>query len=267
MSQQSSLQSLEQNESPVPSASSAFERYGFTSAENLFVRQRKVFERHASIEVGGQKYMNQDDFISAIAPGEDWKKIKREQFGILFKVADNNKKGLISLQDFVVFENLLSKPDAEYEIAFRLFDVDGTGKITLDQFKEILSSNIAPESVPFDFDCEWLKLFVGRNSGKKQELTYEEFTQLLKGLQGERLRQEFKYYDKDGVGHITPDNFKKLILSVARHKLSDYVIEHLPTLCNVSAGNKISYAQVAAFHNVIRQMDMVERIVLKAISE
>ncbi|CAG8519398.1 15502_t:CDS:2 [Acaulospora colombiana] len=268
MSQKGSLKNSEQGGSlPVPSASSAFERYGLTIAENLFKKQKKVFEKYASVEVEGQKYMNQDDFISAIAPGEDWKRIEKEQYGILFKLADNSKKGLISLQDFVVFENLLSKPDVEYEIAFRLFDIGGTGKITLDQFKTILISNSAPDSVPFDFDCELLKLYVGRNPGKKNELTYEEFTQLLKGLQEERLRQEFKYYDKEGSGYISPDDFKRIILSVARHKLSDYVVENLSTLCDESTGNKISYAKVAAFHNVIRQMDMVERIVSKAISD
>ncbi|CAJ0904199.1 6507_t:CDS:10, partial [Entrophospora sp. SA101] len=94
-----------------------------------------------------------------------------------------------------------------------------------------------------------------------------EFTQLLKGLQGERLRQEFKYYDKEGIGYIKPGEFKKMILSISKHKLSDYVLEHLPTLCNVSTTKKISYAAVVAFHNVLRQMDMVERIVMKAISE
>ncbi|CAG8714964.1 5568_t:CDS:2, partial [Racocetra fulgida] len=220
-----------------------------------------------AVEIDGQKYMNQDDFVSAIAPEEDYKKIQKEQFGILFRIADNGKKGLISFQDFVIFENLLSKPDAEYEIAFRLFDVEGKGKITIEQFKNILSSNVTPDSIPFDFDCDWLKLYVGRAPEKKHELAYEEFTQLLKGLQAERLRQEFKFYDKEGIGYITPDNFKKIILSIARHKISDYVIENLPTLCNLYAGNKINYASIVAFHNVVRQMDMVERIVHKAISE
>ena len=39
-----------------------------------------------------------------------------------------------------------------------------------------------------------------------------EFTQLMKGLQGERLRQAFKYLDKDQDGYIRPEQFKKIIL-------------------------------------------------------
>lgn len=39
-----------------------------------------------------------------------------------------------------------------------------------------------------------------------------EFTQLMKGLQGERLRQAFKYLDKDQDGFILPEQFKQIIL-------------------------------------------------------
>jgi len=39
-----------------------------------------------------------------------------------------------------------------------------------------------------------------------------EFTQLMKGLQGERLRQAFKFLDKDQDGFIRPDEFKRIIL-------------------------------------------------------
>jgi hypothetical protein len=39
---------------------------------------------------------------------------------------------------------------------------------------------------------------------------------------------------------------------IAGHKLSDAVIERLPTLCTLSPGGRISYSEVIAFHNVIR---------------
>lgn len=34
----------------------------------------------------------------------------------------------------------------------------------------------------------------------------------MKGLQGERLRQAFRYLDKDQDGYISPDQFKRIIL-------------------------------------------------------
>ncbi|KAI9496456.1 mitochondrial carrier domain-containing protein [Zychaea mexicana] len=237
-------------------------------APALSEHYRQLFYKHASVEKDNERYMTQDDFLAAIAPGEDFKKIQREQYGLLYKVADKSNKGLVSFQDFVIFENLLSKPDAEYEIAFRLFDVDGTGKITFDQFKDGLSSNMPKDAVAFDFDCDWLKLYIGKKEGH-HELSYEEFSQLLKGLQGERLRQEFKHYDTQQSGYIEPEQFQRIILDIAKHKLSDHVIDHLPTLCNLYAGsgNKITFSNVVAFHNVIRNIDMVEAVIKRAIDE
>ena len=34
----------------------------------------------------------------------------------------------------------------------------------------------------------------------------------MKGFQGERLRQAFHYFDKDGDGYIAPDEFQRIII-------------------------------------------------------
>lgn len=61
--------------------------------------------------------------MEAIAPSDDLSKIGRDQFTILFKVADGSKRGLVSWDDFAVFQTLLKRPDADYWIAFQYFDV------------------------------------------------------------------------------------------------------------------------------------------------
>lgn len=95
----------------------------------------------------------------------------------------------------------------------------------------------------------------------------------MKGLQGERLRQAFRYFDENQEGFIRPDQFKRIILvrppyfsspvsgderpflqELAGHKLSDAVIELLPTLSALSPGGRISFSEVVACHNVIRGM-------------
>jgi solute carrier family 25 (mitochondrial aspartate/glutamate transporter), member 12/13 len=73
---------------------------------------------------------------------------------------------------------------------------------------------------------------------------------LMKGLQGERMRQAFQYFDKKQTGYIEPSDFARIIRELARHKLSDSVLERLPTLCTITAGQKISYPEVRAFQNV-----------------
>ena len=76
---------------------------------------------------------------------------------------------------------------------------------------------------------DWVKLHLGKKSGAHvlgcmrspyalllqaalMHLTDNEFTQLMKGLQGERLRQAFRYFDENQDGFIRPDQFKRIIL-------------------------------------------------------
>ncbi|CAE6417793.1 unnamed protein product [Rhizoctonia solani] len=233
-----------------------------TSGETELRRWKRNFEAYAK-EVSGVKYLDRDSFINAIAPKEDFSRIHRDQFGILFHVADNTHRGLVSWDEFVVFETMLKRPDADYWIAFQYFDVNSDGTITFDEFKNVFSANLGPDSIPFNFDCDWVKLYLGKRNGE-HVLGYHEFTQLMKGLQGERLRQAFKYFDSNQDGFIRPDQFKRIILELAGHKLSESVLDRLPTLTTLTPGQKISYSEVIAFHNVIHQMDMVERVIRDA---
>ncbi|CCM00026.1 uncharacterized protein FIBRA_02052 [Fibroporia radiculosa] len=234
--------------------------------ETEMKRWRRTFDGNATTVVDGQKFLNSEQFVNAIAPSGDMMKIGRAQYAILFRVADASKRGLVSWEDFVVFETLLKRPDADYWIAFQYFDVDDSGTITYDEFQNVFKANVGPDAIPFDFDCDWVKLYLGTKNGH-HVLGYNEFTQLMKGLQGERLRQAFRYLDKDQDGFIRPEQFKRIILEIAGHKLSDAVIERLPTLTVISPGGRISYSEVVAFHNTVREMDIIERIIREAIAK
>jgi Ca2+-binding EF-hand superfamily protein len=64
----------------------------------------------------------------------------------------------------------------------------------------------------------WAVCFVFNDVVASANFTSDnEFTQLMKGLQGERLRQAFKYLDKDEDGFIRPDQFKQIILVRLAH--------------------------------------------------
>jgi solute carrier family 25 (mitochondrial aspartate/glutamate transporter), member 12/13 len=193
-------------------------------------------------------------------------KIKREQYSVLFDIADRSHKGRVSIQDWSVFNNLLAKPDAEYEIAFRLFADPTTGQVDFNSFKESYAKNKTSETIPFNWDSDWATLYLGGRK-HRHSMTYPQFAQMLRGLQGERVRQAFLHFDKNGDGYIDPEDFQRIIQETAAHKLSDHLLVNLPTLCNISPGSKISYANVRAFQNVIREMDLVELVIRNAIAK
>ncbi|TGZ85290.1 putative mitochondrial carrier protein [Ascodesmis nigricans] len=226
---------------------------------------KRAFEQYAKHQSpDGARVMDREDFVNAIAPpGEDYHKIKREQYGILFEVADRRKLGYLDIKDWARFEHLLAKPDAEYEIAFRLFDTDGNGTVEWKEFVDFYNKNRGPDSIPFDWNSSWASLYVG---GKKSrhDLTYPQFAQMMRALQGEKVRQAFHHFDKNETGFIEPEQFQRIILESAGHKLSDHLLENLYTLCNLGVGSKISYANVRAFQNIVNEMDIVDTIVRNA---
>ena len=214
-------------------------------------RSLKIFEAYASVEKDGKKYMNSKDFASAIAPATDFYNIEKSNYSLLFKVADVENRGLITSPEFLVFHSLLSKADAEFEVLYRLLGKESQGALTVEQFKKFWSS----QSYGFDkISSETVNLYLG--SDGKRHITYPEFAQLLKGLQDERVKSEFKKRDKSGTGFISQKDFKELVLSMVGHRLSGHVIEKLDQLF---PGVPISFPNFAAFINLIRNLDSLER--------
>jgi solute carrier family 25 aspartate/glutamate transporter 12/13 len=161
----------------------------------------------------------------------------------------------------MAFENLLAKPDAEYDIAFRLFDTEGSGSVNYDTFQKVFAQRDG--GLPFNWNCDWATLYVGA-SKSRHALDYTQFTQMLRGLTGERVRQAFHYFDKNRDGFIQPDEFQKIVVETAKHKLSDHMLDNLHTIGNITRGQKITYSDVRAFQNIVREMDMVGVIVKNA---
>ena len=139
-------------------------------------------------------------------------KIERVQYGLLFSVADTKRRGKLSMADFNAYENLISKPDADYEAPFRLFDIDGNGSVDINELKKVIEAHKGPESLPFDWNSEWATLYIG-SARNRHAMTYPQFAQMMRGLVGERIRQAFKAYDTDNDGYIDASDFEKIIRS------------------------------------------------------
>ncbi|KAI9726574.1 MAG: mitochondrial aspartate-glutamate transporter agc1 [Chrysothrix sp. TS-e1954] len=238
---------------------------GTTEEPQLSQQTRAEFMKHATTdEESGEHYLGEEEFINAVAPqSENYHKIKRSQYAILFRVADPRGKGRVTLSDWGTFGNLLAKPDAEYEIAFRLFDINGDGVVSFEEFQRLYQIYKGESSIPFNWNSGWANLYIG-GSNNRHDMTYPQFAQMLRGLQGEKIRQAFHHFDKNGDGYIDPEDFQRIILETASHKLSDHLLQNLQTLCNIGAGSKISYANVRAFQNMMREMDLVELVVKNA---
>lgn len=229
-----------------------------------------AFDKYASVQSeSGEKFLSQADFVDAIAPlDQDYHKIPREAYALLFSVADRSGRSQLSRADWAAFEQLLYLPDAEYQIAFRLFQSPHNSAAVdfndfVKQYKHVVSAASPSDVLPFDWNSSWAGLYLG-DSANRHLLSYNQFSQLLSGLLGERVRQAFIAFDPKHTGYIQPEQFQKIIKTTASHKLSDALINDVHTLANVAQSPKISYAYVRAFLNVIQRSDLVELIIHNA---
>ena len=95
---------------------------------------KAVFEKYASLEVEGVKYMTDEDFVIKyleLLPANEYSK---ESLHLLCGVLDQSKDGRISFAEFQAFEGNLCVPDALYKTAFHLFDTNGNGTVSFEEF-------------------------------------------------------------------------------------------------------------------------------------
>ena len=94
----------------------------------------------------------------------------------------------------------MCSPEVLFKCAFQLFDVKGLGLVTfgkfyeikfkilgnffknyyffyIDNFKEIINHTLVNQTIPFDFECEFINSHFGKD--KQRQINYQEFTQII----------------------------------------------------------------------------------------
>ncbi|KAI8053971.1 mitochondrial carrier domain-containing protein [Syncephalis plumigaleata] len=221
-------------------------------------RYHVIFHRYATPHTDGELYLDADSFLDMMATRPV--RLSEEHCRLLFDTADRRRQNRVSLDDFIAFQKIISRPDAEYQLAYRVFDPEGSGRIKMERFRYLLRNGLQADSPPFDPDCDWLRLYdhAGVKGDGRDWWTYAEFAQLLRGLPGERLRQAFRHYDTAGIGYISPEAFRDMVASLARHRLSAYVLNNIT---GFTVRGRVNYATIRAFYNVVRQLDSIESVI------
>ncbi|XP_076169187.1 calcium-binding mitochondrial carrier protein Aralar1 isoform X5 [Ptiloglossa arizonensis] len=186
-----------------------------------------------------------------------------DSVNLLAGIVDTSKDGLISFAEFQAFEGLLCVPDALYKTAFQLFDTNGNGMVTFDEFAEVMRKTELHLRMPFNMDSSFIKLYFGKD--KKRLISYAEFSQFLHDFHEEYATEAFKKFDKDGQGFISALDFQDIMLSIKSHLLTKDVKDNL--LCAASTGQtgrKVSFPYFMAFNSLLNNMELIKRIYLNA---
>ncbi|XP_015667350.1 calcium-binding mitochondrial carrier protein Aralar1 [Protobothrops mucrosquamatus] len=219
---------------------------------------RNIFLQYATVEQSGERYMTPEDFVRRYLGLYTEPHFNPKTVDLLAGVADQTKDGLISFQEFLAFESVLCTPDAMFIVAFQLFDKSGSGEVTFENVKEIFGQTIIHHHIPFNWDCEFIRLHFGHN--RKKHLTYSEFTQFLQELQSEHARQAFALKDKNKSGLITGLDFSEIMVTIRPHMLTPFVEENLVSAAGGSVSHQVSFSYFNAFNALLNNMELVRKI-------
>jgi len=226
-----------------------------------------VFEKYASAEVDGVRYMTDEDFLIkylGIFPTADF---NRNSVKLLSGVLDTSKDRMISFDEFQEFEGRLCVPDALYRTAFQLFDTNGNGTVSFDEFAGIVKQTTLYETVPFPFDSDFCKLYFGRK--RDRNVTFAEFSQFLHDFHEEYAIVAFKAKDVKGSGFISPNDFYDIMVSIKGHLLTEPVKQNLmgATQLGTDAGGgqrQVSYPFFVAFISLLSNIELIKKVYLNA---
>ncbi|XP_076820244.1 electrogenic aspartate/glutamate antiporter SLC25A12, mitochondrial-like [Clavelina lepadiformis] len=219
---------------------------------------RNIFLKYASVERKNEHFMTSSDFIRSYLLMMQQENYNKETTDLLAAVVDSTGDGLISWPEFQAFEAVLSLPDSLYHVAFQLFDKNCNGKIAFDEVKDIFSRTLCHQHIPFNWDCEFVKLHFGANH--KKTMNYFEFTQFLQDLQVEHAIQAFEMYDINGQGTITSLAFREIMETIRPHLLTDFVKEKLIAVMAGCGQQSVSFTYFQAFNSLLKNMELVKKI-------
>ncbi|XP_053161627.1 calcium uptake protein 1, mitochondrial isoform X5 [Hemicordylus capensis] len=199
----------------------------------------KVINEHGESEV----FMTPQDFVRSITPNEkqpenlgldqfvvkryDGKRISQERE----KFADEDsifyalgECGLISFSDYIFLTTVLSTPQRNFEIAFKMFDLNGDGEVDMEEFEQVQSiirsqtsmgmrhrdRSTTGNTLKTGFNSALTTYFFG--SDLKGKLTISHFLEFQRKLQHDILKLEFERHDPVN-GRITERQFGSMLLA------------------------------------------------------
>eukprot|EP00794_Sanderia_malayensis_P016905 gene16905-18611_t len=213
----------------------------------------KVFRYFATLQDNDTAvvYMTPTDFVRSLTPDtmqpeglglDSFKKFDRKSkrrrhtttlFGEDSVFNCLGEEGLISFSDYIFLLTVLGTPSRHIDIAFRMFDLNGDGDVSAEEFKRVKTIFLSMTSTGMrhrDRSTTGNVLVEEAHSGimayffgtdGKQKLTVDKFIEFKRKLQRQVMRLEFESYNPKN-GRITEVEFAEILLTYASFTDKDH---------------------------------------------
>ncbi|XP_012809602.1 calcium uptake protein 1, mitochondrial isoform X2 [Xenopus tropicalis] len=257
----------------------------------------KIFRYFATLKVihesgESEVFMTPQDFVRSITPNEKqpenlgldqfiikrydgkdfWQKISQERE----KFADEDsifyslgECGLISFSDYIFLTTVLSTPQRNFEIAFKMFDLNGDGEVDMEEFEQVQSiirsqtsmgmrhrdRSTTGNTLKTGFSSALTTYFFGADL--KGKLTIKNFLEFQRKLQHDVLKLEFERHDPVD-GHITERQFGSMLLAYSgvQSKKLTHMLKQLKKRFKDAEG--LTFEEVENFFTFLKNINDVD---------
>ena len=130
------------------------------------------------------------------------------------------------------------KDIAKYKEAFRSFDKDGSGSISIDELGALLRS-VGHAPTP----TELMRIIREVDTDCSGQIEFEEFLVMIASKDkncDDEIEAAFKLFDKDGDGFISEDELRDVMVSVGEN-LTDAQIKGMMAVADIDGDNRVGF--------------------------
>nr|XP_036854688.1 calcium uptake protein 1, mitochondrial isoform X1 [Manis javanica] len=259
----------------------------------------KIFRYFATLKVisepgESEVFMTPQDFVRSITPNEkqpehlglDQYIIKRfdgKDFWQTEKIAQEREKfadegsifytlgecGLISFSDYIFLTTVLSTPQRNFEIAFKMFDLNGDGEVDMEEFEQVQSIIRSQTSMGMRHRdrsttgntlksglCSALTTYFF-GADLKGKLTIKNFLEFQRKLQHDVLKLEFERNDPVD-GKITERQFGGMLLAYSGVQSKKLIAMQKQLKKHFKEGKGLTFQEVENFFTFLKNINDVD---------
>ncbi|XP_069466623.1 LOW QUALITY PROTEIN: calcium uptake protein 1, mitochondrial [Ambystoma mexicanum] len=256
----------------------------------------KIFRYFATLKVihesgESEVFMTPQDFVRSITPNEkqpenlgldqfhvkryDGKKLSQEKE----KFADEDsifftlgECGLISFSDYIFLTTVLSTPQRNFEIAFKMFDLNGDGEVDMEEFEQVQSiirsqtsmgmrhrdRSTTGNTLKTSFSSALTTYFFGAfGADLKGKLTIKSFLEFQRRLQHDVLKLEFERQDPVN-GRITERQFGRMLLAYSGVQSKKLTVMLKQLKQRFKDGEGLTFEEVENFFTFLKNINDVD---------
>lgn len=207
---------------------------------------------------GEEKIISLPNFIKILAPFKA--DSSSDIYSLLYLMADEDKKGYVTEQNFSDFLKTLTSTDGEFKILFKFIGNDAT-KIEYAKCIDLLNS--LNKSIDPNYHQKLSKLnwaYLTRFFDPLGYIKFNDFITLLNNLPITKLIGGFEVISKNGV--IDSNQFITLLSNNLSHKLSEKLNNNLKLIQNYYPEQKeFTLSNVLFIYNSLNKVDLINEVI------